>query len=171
MPRLAAVLRRAGWASLGCGGPAAGLGAPPEPALSKRKVGRVSAAASQTVCAPVPCSRRCFAADAACGRVVFEGRIGATGSGSKAVYVLIPVLPVTKPVSVQVVLALLAWLGRRVEGFSMAAGQQKLPRAISSLLEHLSEFCLIGRVPLLYALSEQRVHIDFAPGLCRAPGL
>lgn len=102
MPRLAAVLRRAGWGSLGCGpsargGPAAGLGAPPEPALSQRKVGRVSPATSQALCVPVPCSRRCFTADAACGRVVFEGRIGTTGSGSKPVYVWVPVVPVAVP--------------------------------------------------------------------------
>lgn len=53
----------------------------------------------------------------------------------------------------------------------MAAGQQeKLPSAVSSLPQHLPGFCLRGRAPLLYALSEQRVHIDFAPGLRRAPG-
>lgn len=70
MPRLAAVLRRAGWGSLGCGasargGPAAGLGAPPEPALSKRKVGRALAATPQTVCScavlrAVFCCRCCL---------------------------------------------------------------------------------------------------------------
>lgn len=82
MPGLAAVLRRAGWGSLGCG-PAARAG----PALNKRVC--VSPATSQAVCVPVPCSRRCFPADSACGRVVFEGRIGATGSGSKPVYVCV----------------------------------------------------------------------------------
>lgn len=137
MPRLPAVPGRAG--SRGCGpsargGPAAGLGAPPEPALSKREVGRVPPATSQAVCVPVPCCSRCFAGDAACGRVVFEGRIGATGSGSKPVYVWVPVLLVTIPVTFQVVLELLAWHRRGVEEFSMAAGQQeKLPSAVSCL--------------------------------------